>query len=207
MSSQPKNQFEHVNDFDIDDSDIRPTTSLRLASIVQAVKIRKITYIMEGEQDCVMPTQDYIMKLIEDVDFTRGPWLSAVEYEGGIMTVTIKDHSGTISGIIHYKVLTECGFGNAITVKVALILKHVSVFSPKQSPHSLNIRMTNMVKVFPKDTVLGDRTGEHQMTLDQKALTHTLEEEARANEEWDDKLRQQPESDDEHEKRLFGFDF
>ncbi|GJV22802.1 hypothetical protein Tco_1375497 [Tanacetum coccineum] len=209
MNSQPKNQFEHVDDFDIDDSDLRPTAALRPcnrehqtrdttnttrslvlstqtpeidysdetvvriipgpASIVQAAKIRKLADIREGGRDCVMPTQDYIRKLLEDVgedtDFTQGPWVSSVEYEGGITTgcfgdmktccqngkllkvvavvksctpnalgdlsITLKDPLGTISGTIHYKVLTEGGFENAITVGAALILKNDYVFSPK----------------------------------------------------------------------------
>ncbi|GKB80179.1 hypothetical protein Tco_0947074, partial [Tanacetum coccineum] len=57
--------------------------------IVQAAKLCKIAGIMKGGQDCVMPTQEYIRKLIEDVvedvDFTRGSLVSAVEYEGSIM--------------------------------------------------------------------------------------------------------------------------
>ncbi|GKE38000.1 hypothetical protein Tco_1461405, partial [Tanacetum coccineum] len=70
----------------------------------------------------------------------------------GDLTVTLKDLSGTISGTIHYKVLTEERFAKAITVRAALILYNVSVFSPKQSTHHyLNITKKNMVKVFHKD--------------------------------------------------------
>ncbi|GKB86675.1 hypothetical protein Tco_0958947 [Tanacetum coccineum] len=70
----------------------------------------------------------------------------------GDLTVTLKDLSGTISGTIHYKVLTEERFAKAITVGAALILHNVSVFSPKQSTHRyLNITKKNMVKVFHKD--------------------------------------------------------
>nr|GEU31498.1 hypothetical protein [Tanacetum cinerariifolium] len=58
----------------------------------------------------------------------------------GNLTVTLKDLSRTISGTIHYKVLTEERFAKAITVGAALILYNVSVFSPKQSTHHyLNI--------------------------------------------------------------------
>ncbi|GJZ67271.1 transposase, MuDR, MULE transposase domain protein [Tanacetum coccineum] len=68
------------------------------------------------------------------------------------LTVTLKDHSGTISGTIHYKVLTYERFAKAITVGAALILYNVFVFSPKQSTHHyLNITKKNMVKVFHKD--------------------------------------------------------
>ncbi|GKD95414.1 hypothetical protein Tco_1375251 [Tanacetum coccineum] len=49
----------------------------------------------------------------------------------GDLTVTLKDLSGTISGTIHYKVLTEERFAKAFTVGSALILHNVSVFSPK----------------------------------------------------------------------------
>ncbi|GJX33584.1 transposase, MuDR, MULE transposase domain protein [Tanacetum coccineum] len=139
-----------------------------------------------------MSTQQYIRKVIEDMDedddFTCASWLSVVEYvnvDGGIvtgclgdvnkflkngklekvvviiksctlnalsdLTVTLKDLSGTISGTIHYKVLTKERFAKAITVGASLILHNVSVFSPKQSTHHyLNITK-NMVKVFHKD--------------------------------------------------------
>ncbi|GJV99088.1 hypothetical protein Tco_1554340 [Tanacetum coccineum] len=70
----------------------------------------------------------------------------------GDLTVTLKDLSGTISGTIHYKVLTEERFTKAITVGAALILHNASVFSAKQSTHQyLNITKKNMVKVFHKD--------------------------------------------------------
>ncbi|GKA54486.1 hypothetical protein Tco_0753435 [Tanacetum coccineum] len=163
------------------------------AGIVQTAKLRKLVDTREGGEESVMSTQEYIRKVIEDVgeddDFTRAPWLSAIDYvnvDGGIvtgcfgdvkkflkngklekvvaviksctpnalgdLTVTLKDLSGTISGTIHYKVLTEERFTKAITVRAALILYNVSVFSPKQSTHHyLNITKKNMVKVFHKD--------------------------------------------------------
>nr|GEV89674.1 hypothetical protein [Tanacetum cinerariifolium] len=68
----------------------------------------------------------------------------------GDLTITLKDLSGTISGTIHYKVLTR--FAKAVTVGTALILHNVSVFSPKQlTHHYLNITKKNMVKIFHKD--------------------------------------------------------
>ncbi|GJY00004.1 hypothetical protein Tco_0357022 [Tanacetum coccineum] len=70
----------------------------------------------------------------------------------GDLIVTLKDLSGTISGTIHYKVLTEERFAKAFTVGSAMILHNVSVFSPKQlTHHYLNITKKNMVKVFHKD--------------------------------------------------------
>ncbi|GKD43205.1 hypothetical protein Tco_1267850 [Tanacetum coccineum] len=71
----------------------------------------------------------------------------------GDLTVTLKDVSDTISGTIHYKVLTEKRFAKAITIGAALILHNVFIFSPKQSTHHyLNITKKNMVKVFHKDS-------------------------------------------------------
>nr|GFA83863.1 hypothetical protein [Tanacetum cinerariifolium] len=71
----------------------------------------------------------------------------------GDLTVTLKDLSGTISGTIHYKVLTNERFTKVFTLGSALILHNVFVFSPKQSTyHYLNITNKNMVKVFHKDS-------------------------------------------------------
>ncbi|GJX30263.1 hypothetical protein Tco_0238342 [Tanacetum coccineum] len=63
------------------------------AGIVQAIKLHKIVDTREGGEEFVMSTQAYIRKVIKDVgeddDFTRGSWLSAVEYvnvDGGIMS-------------------------------------------------------------------------------------------------------------------------
>ncbi|GJV34957.1 copia protein [Tanacetum coccineum] len=50
----------------------------------------------------------------------------------GDMNVTLKDPSGTMSGTIHYKVLSfEDGYINDIKVGSALIIHNVSVFCPK----------------------------------------------------------------------------
>ncbi|GKD96074.1 zf-CCHC domain-containing protein [Tanacetum coccineum] len=77
----------------------------------------------------------------------------------GDLTVTIKDLSGTILETIHHKVIGEGGYGNDIIVGVVLILANVSLFSPKPLMHYLNITMTNVVKVFRKDTVPGSGSG------------------------------------------------
>ncbi|GKE48003.1 hypothetical protein Tco_1479261 [Tanacetum coccineum] len=60
--------------------------------IVQMAKLCKIADTQEGEEESVMSIQEYIRKIIEDVgedhDFTRGSWLSVVEYvnvDGGIV--------------------------------------------------------------------------------------------------------------------------
>ncbi|GJU44298.1 GPCR kinase [Tanacetum coccineum] len=147
------------------------------------------------------------------------------------LTVTVKDLSGIISGAIHQKVINEEGYGKDITVGSALILANVLVFSPKPSMHDLNITMKNVVKVFYKDSVLGNGSGvggsgmlmeeeemanlelqvfwnvTHQEMADEEALNVVLEEEARqarADQEWLDKCRKEAELDEEHEKKLWG---
>nr|GEZ51558.1 replication protein A 70 kDa DNA-binding subunit B [Tanacetum cinerariifolium] len=57
----------------------------------QDAKLRKRAFIRECGQECAMPTHVYTMKLIEgmgeDANFTRGRWVSTVEYvnaKGGI---------------------------------------------------------------------------------------------------------------------------
>ncbi|GKF35160.1 zf-CCHC domain-containing protein [Tanacetum coccineum] len=77
----------------------------------------------------------------------------------GDLTVTMKDLSGTIPETVHHKVIGECGNGNDITVRAALILANVLVFSLKSSIHYLNITKRNVVKVFSKDTVPGSGSG------------------------------------------------
>ena len=73
----------------------------------------------------------------------------------GDLTVTVKDPTGSVSGSVHHKVLNEDGgYGrNHFNEGAALILANVSVFTPKNSVHYLNITKRNIVKVFPKDTV------------------------------------------------------
>nr|GEY76718.1 hypothetical protein [Tanacetum cinerariifolium] len=70
----------------------------------------------------------------------------------GDLTVTLKNLSGVISGTIHYKVLNDEVYGKAISVGAVLILRNVSVFSPKSSGHYLNITLKNITKVFHNDT-------------------------------------------------------
>ncbi|GKE18881.1 reverse transcriptase domain-containing protein [Tanacetum coccineum] len=72
----------------------------------------------------------------------------------GDMTVTLKDPTGIMAGTIHYKVFKmEDGYANSIKVGSVLILRNVSVFTPKPSKHYLNITVKNIVKVFDNDTV------------------------------------------------------
>ena len=163
------------------------------AGILQRAKLRKLRD--ENEGTSIMPTQEYVRKVMEDVSeddhFTRGPWLNALEYCGafgievdaclgnierfikkgkvelvvavikscspnilGDLTVTLKDPSGTMSGTIHHKVMDkEKGYAKMIGVGAVLILKNISVFTPKPHHHYLNITLKNMVEVYQSDTV------------------------------------------------------
>ncbi|PWA95963.1 hypothetical protein CTI12_AA044480 [Artemisia annua] len=130
-----------------------PEKSVRIipgpAGIVQMVKRRKLADIREGGQECVITTQEYIMKIVEDV-VRVGHGLASLrdikhfikngKLEQGVaickyctpnalrdLTLTLKDLSGTISGTIHHKFLTEGSYGKAITVGVALILQHDTI--------------------------------------------------------------------------------
>ncbi|GJT24099.1 hypothetical protein Tco_0894036, partial [Tanacetum coccineum] len=63
------------------------------AGIVQTAKLRKLVDTREGREESIMYTREYIRKVNEDVgedgNFTRAPWLSAIDYvnvDGGIVT-------------------------------------------------------------------------------------------------------------------------
>ncbi|GKD77245.1 hypothetical protein Tco_1339866 [Tanacetum coccineum] len=165
--------------------DLPPSIIPGPAGIVQTAKLRKLVDTREGGEESVMSTQEYIRKVIEDVgeddDFTRAPWLSAIDYvnaDGGIVTgcfgdvkkflknrklekvvAVIKSCTPNALGdlTVTLKDLYGTIFGTIhykvlITVGAALILHNVSVFSPKQSTHHyLNITKKNMVKLFHKD--------------------------------------------------------
>ncbi|GJY51394.1 protein lutein deficient 5, chloroplastic [Tanacetum coccineum] len=198
--------------------------------IVQATKMRKIAYGLEGKHEVVLPTHECIRKIIEDVsdddDFTRGLWVSVVQYlnaEGAIP-------SGCLGDIKSFR-------KNEKLEKVVVVIKTCT-------PNVLgDLTVTLLLKdrsVLPKDTVMGDGTGvggggmldqekiikllkeeegveqelqlngilcdehEHQLRLDQEALIHTVEKESRAEQEWQEMLMQQQESDEKHEKQLLG---
>nr|GEW30074.1 hypothetical protein [Tanacetum cinerariifolium] len=140
------------------------------AGIVQAAKLLKQRDILLGLDGAVMSTQEYMKKVVEDVgeneDFKRENFLNNKKLDQvvtivkscspnviGDLTVTMKDLSRKIPETIHHKVVGEGGYGNVITVRAALILANVSVFSPKPSMHYLNITKRNVVKVFRKDTI------------------------------------------------------
>ncbi|GJR17021.1 hypothetical protein Tco_0965548 [Tanacetum coccineum] len=142
MNSPPNHEWEEG--FHIDDSDLLLTpVPIRiipgLAGIVQTAKLRKLVDTQEGGEESVMSTQEYIRKVIEDVDvkkFLKNEKLekvvavikSCISNALGDLTVALKYLSSTIFGTIHDKVLTEEKFAKAITVGAALILHNVSVF-------------------------------------------------------------------------------
>lgn len=167
------------------------------AGILQQAILHKNADIREGGPEyCVVPTQDYITKVKEDVNkdehFTSGPWLSAIHklfnsqgvivtgYFGDIkkhcvkgklelvvavinsctpnilgdLTCTLKDPTGTMAGTIHHKVLAEeLDYKKSLKVGAVLVLRNVSVFTPKSSPPALNITLRNLVEVIDKNTV------------------------------------------------------
>nr|GEW63290.1 hypothetical protein [Tanacetum cinerariifolium] len=112
------------------------------AGIVQQAKLLKERNILLGWDGTVMSTQEYMQKVVEDVD--EDDTFNSEAY---------------IPGTIHYKVLDVGSYENDITVGAAMILANVSVFTPKPSQHHLNITMRNVIEVFRKDTVLGSDSG------------------------------------------------
>ncbi|GKE42761.1 RNA-directed DNA polymerase, eukaryota [Tanacetum coccineum] len=128
-------------------------------------KLRKQRDVQLGLDGAVMSTQEYMKKVIEDVrdimNFFKNGKLDLVvaivkscsPNVIGNLTMTMKDLSCTIPGIIHHKVIGEGGYGNDINVGAALILANVLVFTSKPSMHYLKIKKRNVVKVFSKDTV------------------------------------------------------
>ncbi|XP_057427414.1 uncharacterized protein LOC130720737 [Lotus japonicus] len=117
-----------------------------------------------------------------DPDFQSNAWLSALQLNGsatplgaithhhervdhvigvikscnpngfGDATVTLKDPTGTVGASIHHKVFTESVFAKDITVGSVLLLQKVAVFSPRKSNCYLNKTLSNVVKVFSKDS-------------------------------------------------------
>ncbi|GKA99900.1 transposase, MuDR, MULE transposase domain protein [Tanacetum coccineum] len=119
-----------------------------------------------GMDGAVMSTQEYMQKVVEDVDedddFNSGVVAivkSCSPNMLGDLNVTLKDLLGTIPGTIHYKVLDVGSYEKDITVGAAMILANVSVFTPKPSQDYLNITMRNVIEVFRKDTVLESGSG------------------------------------------------
>nr|GEX04521.1 hypothetical protein [Tanacetum cinerariifolium] len=169
------------------------------AGIVQLAKIRKQLDIHEGGDDSVLSTQEYIKQVVkyagEDKDFNSRSWVGVTEYVKangdisyslnslGDLKVTVRHLSGTLPGLIHYKVINEGGYGKKITIESAIILANVSVFSPNLSMHYLNITKKNMVKDFHKDFVPGNGSGvgESGMLMEEEEIVKLVEEEEMAD--------------------------
>ncbi|GKA53866.1 hypothetical protein Tco_0747181 [Tanacetum coccineum] len=137
------------------------------AGLVQRVKLLRENAFILDQDGALISTQEYMQKVVEnvvvDADFNSGMWVSATNYVNvfgsiscspnvlGDLNMTLKDLSGTVRGTVHYKVLDVDSYGKGITVRVAMILANVFVFTPKTSEHYLNITKKNVVKVFRKD--------------------------------------------------------
>ncbi|GKE36492.1 hypothetical protein Tco_1459897, partial [Tanacetum coccineum] len=120
----------------------------------------------DGGEECVMSTQEYIKKVLEDVgedeDFKRGSWVSAIEYvnaNGGIMSGCLGDIKNFFKNekldqvVAIVKSCTPNMLGDlTVTLKdlsgAALILANVSIFSLKPSMHYIwlrfSVRMQNL---------------------------------------------------------------
>ncbi|GJY56159.1 reverse transcriptase zinc-binding domain-containing protein [Tanacetum coccineum] len=137
---------------DVDDSDLHLTPSLRSSNtthVESSTLIQNPVTLIPGPAGVIQLSSNTHaepypstpnQKIIEDVSEDE-------------------DLNSSIPGTIHHKVMAEGGYGKDITVGAAMILKNVSVFTPKPSEHYLNITMRNVVEVFRKDTVLGSGTG------------------------------------------------
>nr|GEZ58256.1 hypothetical protein [Tanacetum cinerariifolium] len=131
------------------------------AGIVQTAKLCKLADTREGEEESVIVV-DYVNvdggivtccfgdvkkflkngKLEKVVAVIKSCTLNAL----GDLIVKLKDLSNTISGTIHYKVLTEERFAKALTIGAALILHNVFLFSPRDDGEHLmllNARESN----------------------------------------------------------------
>ncbi|PWA64703.1 hypothetical protein CTI12_AA339940 [Artemisia annua] len=148
-----------------------PSHKPHLGKPTLITKRHKQADISEGRQERVISTQEYIRTVLEEVevdeDFSRGPWLSAVDFvnaNGGgsfidngkvaqvvaiikscspnaldDLIVTLKDLSGSMPEAIHHKIINdEGGYGKDIYIGAAMIVHNVSVFSPNRSHNSLH---------------------------------------------------------------------
>ncbi|GJS92898.1 hypothetical protein Tco_0799866 [Tanacetum coccineum] len=140
-------------------------------------------------EGCVMSTQEYIKKVVEDVgedeDFKSRSWVRATnqvlyfECDWRSCSDSKKDLVRPIPEQHTHKVIDDGGYGKDIVVRSALILDNVLVFTPKPSMYYLNIRMRNVVKVFHKDMVLGSGSGVggSEMLMEEEEIVKLMEEE------------------------------
>nr|GEV18408.1 hypothetical protein [Tanacetum cinerariifolium] len=140
MNSAPNHEWEEG--LDIDDYGLRLTPVVREEdNFTRALWLSVLDYVnVDGGivTGCFRDVKKFLKNgKIKKVDVVIK---SCTPNALSILTVTLKDLSGTISSTIHYKVVIYKRFAKAITVGAALILHNVSVFSLKQSNHHyLNI--------------------------------------------------------------------
>ncbi|GKB45539.1 reverse transcriptase domain-containing protein, partial [Tanacetum coccineum] len=84
------------------------------------------------------------------LELVVGVFKSCTPNSLGDITVTLKDPTGTMGGMIHYKVFQDekNGYTKSIKVGYVLILRNVSVWTPTPSQHYLNITIRNIVKLW-----------------------------------------------------------
>nr|GEY22644.1 hypothetical protein [Tanacetum cinerariifolium] len=112
--------------------------------------IRSLMYVTSSRPDIMFATLNDLRSYIKVVIVIK----SCVPNELDDLIVTLKRFVWYT-----YKVLTEGGYGKAITVGAILILHNIFMFSPKPSGHYLNITLRNIVMVFPRDSVTGNPSG------------------------------------------------
>ncbi|GKD29336.1 hypothetical protein Tco_1240114 [Tanacetum coccineum] len=173
------------------------------AGIVQASKLLKQKDILLGLDGAIMYAQEYMKKVVEDVgedeDFKSGSWVNATDYvneNGGTISGCFEDiknflNNGRLDQVV--AIFKSCSLN--VIGDLTVTMKDLSVFSPKPSMHYLNITMRNVVKVFRKDTVPGSGSGyltekeQQQLLLDEDELRETLEEEAKAEKELEERIK------------------
>nr|GEY44497.1 hypothetical protein [Tanacetum cinerariifolium] len=100
--------------------------------------------ILLGWDEAVMSTQEYMQKVVDDVDedgdFNSEAWRKLEQ-----VVATVKSCSPNIL--------------DDLNVTLKDLSANVSIFTPKPSQHYLNITMRNVIVVFRKDTVLGSGSG------------------------------------------------
>nr|GEX79922.1 hypothetical protein [Tanacetum cinerariifolium] len=135
---------EELHQLHLDEEALRETLEQKIDEKAQEEKIRQK---QADDDEYFMEFGKVVEDVGEDADFNSGAWVSATNY--------VNAFGGTVTGLptIHYKVLDVGSYGNDITVRVAMILANVLVFTIKPSKHYLNITKRNVVEVFRKDTV------------------------------------------------------
>nr|GEX23641.1 hypothetical protein [Tanacetum cinerariifolium] len=202
------------------------------ACIVQAAKMLKQTDIQDGGKECVMSTQEYINKVVEDVgedeDFKRGSWVSAIEYvnaNGGIVSGCLGDIKNFLKNRkLDHVVAIVKSFTLNVLGDLTLTLKDLSSTISGSIHHKVidedgyGKEITVRVALIPANVlVFSHKPSMHYINitmrnvikvfhkdtiLDEKTLNLALEEEAMAEQGWLEKCRKEQELDEEHEIQL-----